>query len=62
MSRLDSDLDYLDWLNGPYPTRVERTCARCGETFLQAVEGEYEIAPWCEDCQQRHIPARKESA
>jgi hypothetical protein len=52
MSMFDaaSDRDYQDEAGGPYPRRVERTCAQCGRTFSMVVEGEYVMHPVCGHC------------
>jgi len=52
MSRCNavSDRDYDDEAHGPYPRRVERTCAQCRKPFLMVVEGEYVMNPLCDRC------------
>ncbi len=48
----NSDRDWENEINGPYPDRVERTCAVCGDLFTMEDSGEYVMHPACDRCLQ----------
>lgn len=64
----NSDRDHRDYLDGPHPERIERTCAVCKDVFLMVLDTDedYTTSPLCEPCyadmKERNRQARAQQA
>ena len=56
MSRFDSDMDYADWLGGPYP-QPNASCADCGAAFVKGREDIGSLCDACCDARDAHTSA-----
>jgi len=54
MSRFDSDLDYADWLEGPY---VRTICVECRAEFSRAFDDPTDMCVECWDVRDAHTAA-----